>query len=102
MCWWRSKSLQTSSTFTAVSIKLDDWHERLGHVSRNAILKFDDKVERLTMIKGDHLSEDCESCALSKHHRRPFQEMNKRQNKSLRLMHSDLCDKFSVEALEGE
>ena len=69
---------------------------------RNAILKFDDKVEKLTMIKSDHLSEDCESCALNKHHRRSFQEMNKRQNKSLKLMHSDLCDKFSVEAFKDE
>ena len=70
-------------------------------MSRNAILKFDDKVEGLTVVKGGHLSEDCEPCALSKHHRRPFQEVDKRQDKPLGLVHSDLCGKFPVEALGG-
>src|SRR3979490_779475 len=69
-------------------------------MSRNMILKFDDKVEGLMMIEDDHLDEDCEPYALNKHHRCPFQEVDRHHDKSLELVHSDLYDKFPVEALD--
>ena len=80
---------------------LDDWHERLGHVSREAILKLVDMVEGLTVTEGGHLGEDCEPCALSKHHRRPFEEVDRRSEEPLQLVFSDLCGKFHIEALGG-
>src|SRR6266496_1098913 len=101
LCWWKSVPQQTTSAFTAASFKLDDWHECLGHVSRNVILNIKDKVEGLVVVKGGHLGEDCEPCALGKHHRRPFQEVDKCHEKPLELVHSDLCCKFPVEALGG-
>src|SRR5436190_4218765 len=101
LCCWKSNPQRASSAFTAVSNMLDDWHERLGHVSRNAILNIKDKVEGLVVVKGGHLGEDCEPCALGKHHRRPFQEVDKRREKPLELVHSDLCGQFPVEALGG-
>ena len=70
-------------------------------MSRNAILNIKDKVEGLVVVKGGHLGEDCEPCALGKHHRRPFQEVDRRCEKPLELVHSDLCGQFPVEALGG-
>ena len=68
LCWWKSKPQQASSAFMMVSIKLDDWHEWLGHMLRNMILNFKDKVEELLVVKDGHLGEDCESCVLGKYH----------------------------------
>ena len=102
LCWWKSKTQQISA-YSAVSTMLDDWHERLGHVSRNAILDCAKKdiVEGLVVMEGGHLGEECEACAIGKHHRRPFAEVDKRCKDPLGLVHSDLCGKFPVEGLGG-
>jgi len=60
-----------------------------------------DKVEGLTVIEGGHLGEDCEPCALSKHHRRPFEEVDRRSENPLELVYSDVCGKFHIKALGG-
>ena len=87
--------------FVAVSNMLDDWHERLGHVSREAILKLVDMVDGLTVTEGGHLGEDCEPCALSKYHQCPFEEVNRHSEEPLQLVFSDLCGNFTLKHLEA-
>src|SRR5436309_13186209 len=100
LCWWKSCP-QHISAFSAISCMLDDWHERLAHVSRDAILSFSDKVDGVSMADGGHLGEDCEPCALGQYHRRPFEEVDRWSKHPLELVHSDLCGKFPVVALRG-
>ena len=62
-------------------------------MSKDVIIDFKNNIDELhLMIKNDHLNENCESCVFDKHHRRSFQEMNKRYDEFLRLIHSNLCD----------
>jgi len=101
LCWWKSRPQQISAFSAASAITLDDWHEHLGHASRNAILNFwnSNRVEGLLVGNGGHLGEDCEPCALGKHHRRPFNKVVVHREHPLELVHSDLCGKFPVPAL---
>ena len=68
-----------------------DWHERLGHVSKGAILKISDKVDGLDIDLTDSEPEcQCEACALGKIHRLPFEAVERRSDKPLQIVHSDL------------
>jgi len=59
-------------------VSLTDWHERLGHVSKNTLLKFGEAIEDLDIDPKDREAEDeehqtpCESCTYGKHARSPF------------------------------
>jgi len=81
-----------------------DWHERLGHVSKGAIVKISDKVEGLDIDPMDSDTEDecqCEACAIMKQHRLPFEAVERRSDKPLQIVHSDLCGPFPVKSLSG-
>lgn len=85
-------------------ITITDWHERLGHVSKTAILKLGNRVEGLAIDPTD--SEEfpecqCAACAAGKLHRQPFDSVEVRAEKPLQLVHSDLCGKFPINSLNG-
>jgi len=56
-------------------VSLTDWHERLGHVSKNTLLKFGEPIEDLDIDLEDRENEHqtpCEYCTQRKHARSPF------------------------------
>jgi Integrase core domain. len=83
---------------------ITDWHERLGHVSKTAILKLGDKVVGLAFDATDPEEFpgcQCAACAAGKQHRRPFDAVEVRADKPLQLVHSDLCGEFPMKSLGG-
>ena len=67
-------------------ITITDWHERLGHVSKTAILKLGNRVEGLDIDSTDseELPEcQCAACAAGKQHRQPFDSVKVRAEKPL-------------------
>ena len=82
---------------------ITDWHERLGHVSKTAILKLGNRVEGLTIDSTDPEVPgcQCEACAAGKQHRQPFDAVETRADKPLQLVHSDLCGEFPINSLGG-
>jgi len=83
---------------------ITDWHERLGHVSKTAILKLGDKVVGLELGPTDPEELpgcQCGACAAGKQHRQPFDDVEVRADKPLQLVHSDLCGEFPIKSLGG-
>src|SRR5579859_5667748 len=84
-------------------LSLNDWHERLGHVSKNTLLKFGESaIEDLHLDKStsEDQSPPCKPCILGKHHRTPFPSRDRRCGKPLELVHSNLCES-NVTSLGG-
>lgn len=78
------------------NLTLDDWHERLGHVSKDTLVKFGtNAIEDFDIKACDHSNDDnhqCESCAYGKQYRAPFKSISKSRSKPLERVDSDLCE----------
>jgi transposase InsO family protein len=86
-------------------LSLTDWHERLGHVSKDTLAKFGDSaIEDLHLGLVENISEDqahpCKPCIHGKQHRLPFPSRTGRRGKPLELVYSDLCES-NVESIGG-
>ena len=88
-------------------VSLTDWHERLGHISKNTILKYGESaIEDLHLDPAECNDEEhqtpCESCVMGKHARTPFKPRtaNERRKIPLELVHSDLAE-ANVQSLGG-
>ena len=100
LCWWVHTSTTETNAFIASAnrsnITLDDWHERLGHVSKDTLMKFGtNAIEDFDIKTCDHSNDDnhqCEPCAYGKQHRAPFKSVPKRRSKPLESVNSDLCE----------
>jgi transposase InsO family protein len=83
---------------------IKDWHERLGHVSKDALIKYGPTAfSDLDLPDVQHNAHDehqCEACIYGKHHRLPFNNPQERRNKPLELVHSDLAE-CNIESLGG-
>src|SRR5579859_3985175 len=111
LCTWCQTGVPhegANSLFAGIAPKklsLNDWHEHLGHVSKNTLLKFGKSaIEDLHLDLIDKsITEDqapCKPCILGKHHRTPFPSRDRRRGKPLELVHSDLCES-NVTSLGG-
>jgi Pol polyprotein, beta-barrel domain len=86
------------------TVTITDWHDRLGHVSKTAILKLGDRVVGLNLGPTDPEEFpgcQCGPCATGKQHRLPFEAVEVRADKPLELVHSDLCGEFPMKSLGG-
>src|SRR5579859_4444828 len=101
LCAWGQPGVPhegANALFAGVAPKklsLNDWHEHLGHVSKNTLLKFGESaIEDLHLDKStsENQSLPCKPCILSKHHRTPFSSWYRRHGKPLKLVHSDFCE----------
>jgi hypothetical protein len=82
------------------------WHRRLGHLGYDNLAKLASTgmVQGIGVPVKDILAAKdnlCEPCALSKHHRLPFDSRTSRAEDTLHLLHMDLCGPFHVTSLGG-
>ena len=78
-------------------ISLTDLHERLGHVSKNTLLKFGEQsISDLHLDPRERTREEhqspCQACVLGKHARSPFPPRTERRENPLELVHSDMAE----------
>ena len=106
LCVWGqsndSPAEDANALFASVAPRkpsLTDWHDRLGHVSKNTLLKYgksafeDFDFDHIDTDKSSpESSEPCKPCIFGKHHRSPFPSRNRRREKPLELVHSDLSE----------
>ena len=107
LCVWSQSAPHggVNALFAGVAPKklsLTDWHERLGHVSKDTLVKFGDSaIEDLNLGPVDSNPVDpCKPCIHGKQHRLPFPSRTGRRGKPLELVHSDLCES-NVESIGG-
>lgn len=80
-------------------LTLDDWHERLGHVSKDTLLKLGDAaIEDLDIKFCDHANDgnQPEPCTYGKQHRALFKSVSNRCSGPLERVDSKLCESHVV------
>src|SRR5271170_2630896 len=109
LCVWSQSSAPqdgVNGLFAGVAPKklsLTDWHERLGHVSKDTLTKFGDSAIEdlhLGLVEKSEDQHPCKPCIHGKQHRKPFPSRHRRRGKPLELVHSDLCES-NVESIGG-
>ena len=117
LCVWNqndevSRTTDDVNAFLAESspdhVSLTDWHERLGHISKDTLVKFGKSaIEDLDLSDHHDHSEDstldkrpCKGCMYGKQPRQPFHSLGKHRDKPLELIHLDLCE-LHVTSLGG-
>lgn len=99
--------VKTTKTATAMHAKQEDsalnrWHSRLGHLNFNDLRKMKNK-EMVIGLKFDSNEEtpSCIVCDKAKIHKLPFKSSTTREQKTLGLVHSDICGPMKVSSLGG-
>jgi hypothetical protein len=81
-------------THTDAAKSIDIWHQRMGHMSHNALMRYSESVKGITLsapIDQDRDQSLCPGCELGKQSRLPFSASPKRSDRRLQIIHSDLC-----------
>jgi transposase InsO family protein len=98
-----------NALFAAIAPKktsLTDLHERLGHYSKNSLLKHGDAIADLnidpTERTNDAHQKPCRSCIMGKHARSPFPSRSSKRTKPLELVHSDLAESHVLSYGDGK
>ena len=73
------------------------WHQRFGHLSRNALHQAPSRVTGLPSIILPDSIPPCKGCALGKMHDRSYPLSGKRASRPLALVHTDLVGPMPVE-----
>jgi hypothetical protein len=86
LCWWVPNLTSDTAAFFTEALhskvaSLEDWHQRLAHISKDTLVKFGDNTFAdltISECEGDHGSaQHCSSCEVGKHHRLPFHSVSK-------------------------
>jgi hypothetical protein len=82
---------------------LQEWHETLGHISREAIIKTSEAVLGMIITDKDSLLSLCEACALSKAKKIPFpkQDPNSPEDQVGDILVGDYQGPFVQRSLGG-
>ncbi|KAL0413214.1 UNVERIFIED_CONTAM: Retrovirus-related Pol polyprotein from transposon TNT 1-94 [Sesamum radiatum] len=81
------------------SLSLDIWHARLGHISKDRIMRLVD-TKSLEIDDLDHLP-TCESCLKGMMTKKPFVGQSVIAKDLLDLVHTDVCGPLSIPARGG-
>ncbi|KAH0809704.1 hypothetical protein GEV33_013085 [Tenebrio molitor] len=94
--------LSEKSRVSQISMSLQEWHERFGHLNekdlKNIIRK--QKVDGID-IKADEALPVCETCVKGKQTRKPFTRSVSQSTELLELVHTDVCGPMRVNSLAG-
>jgi hypothetical protein len=97
-----SEESRVSQTRSQISVSLQEWHERFGHLNekdlKNIIRK--QKVDGID-IKADEALPVCETCVKGKQTRKPFTRSVSQSTELLELVHTDVCGPMRVNSLAG-
>ena len=98
----RKAHIMVVSEITIAMKNAQLWHARFGHINFRSLLNLQNQrmVDSLPELETPPTT--CEGCILGKMHRTPFKKDSVvRANKSLQLIHSDVCGPMRTESLSG-
>ena len=112
LCVWdQNEEVSETTEFIALlaessrnRVSLTDWHERLGHVSKDTLVKLGESaIEDLDLDLDHHdhskdstIQQPCKGCMHGKQPRQSFHSLGKRRDKPLELIHSDLSESHVI------
>ena len=84
------------------SPSLHIWHQHMGHMSYNALMRYSDSVKGISFdALLDHDRSPCPGCKLGKQTRLPFSASKKCSDRRLQIVHSDLAGPMQVQSIQG-
>jgi hypothetical protein len=69
---------------------LEVWHDILGHSNKAMIAKLPEAVEGMEITQEEPVIKDCETCKATKMTKKPFKSSERRAERPLELVHSDV------------
>lgn len=79
------------------------WHNKLGHINFKDLRKIPQLCDGAEeSLKNCNPEEFCESCAIAKFVRFPFNTQRQKAKRPLEILHVDLCGKITPETYDGE
>ena len=95
--WFLSTAMTPDSKAASIQLRQDYvlWHYRMGHCSRNTLCHALDHVSGIPKLEITFKDPLCHGCLLGKAHEQPFPPLDSRGDKSLDLVHTNLC-KFPI------
>jgi hypothetical protein len=94
--------LSEESRVSQISMSLQEWHERFGHLNENDLKNIirKQKFDRID-IKADEALPVCGTCVKGKQTRKPFTTSVSQSTELLELVHTDVCGPMRVNSLAG-
>ena len=93
---------QTAVHAIGAPIPIDLWHNRMGHMSHNALKRYKDSVKGIDIDSSvDPNQSPCPGCELGKQTRLSFHGSSKRSDRRLRIIHSDLAGPMQTRSIQG-
>ena len=99
--WFPSESMTPTRGLVNSLVKEDSyelWHQRFGHLSKNALRQAPFHVTGLPTVNAPATSSPCKGCALGKMHDRFYPVSGKRATHPLGLVHTDLVGPMPMES----
>jgi hypothetical protein len=91
---------RVSQTRSQISMSLQEWHERFGHLNEKDLKNIIRKQEvDVIDIKADEALPVCETCVKGKQTRKPFTRSVSQTTELLELVHTDVCGPMRVNSL---
>jgi transposase InsO family protein len=82
-------------------ISINLWHERMGHMSIQALQRYKDSVKGITLDPSEVDLLPCPGCELGKQMHLFFPGSSKRLEQKLRIIHSDLAGPMQTCSIQG-
>jgi hypothetical protein len=91
------EELSEESRVSQISMSLQEWHERFGHLNENDLKNIirKQKFDRID-IKADEALPVCKTCVKGKQTRKPFTRSVSQSTELLELVHTDVCGPMRV------
>ena len=100
--FWIDTSNTSLHAINTVALSIDLWHERMGHMSSQALKRYKDSVKGIVINPSESIAhQPCTGCALGKQTRSPFPGSTKRSDRRLRIIHSDLMGPMQPRSIQG-
>lgn len=76
------------------------WHRRMGHLNYQSLMRLrNGAADGIDFTDDKNALENCETCAMGKQARLPFEKSENRSTELLQLIHSDLCGPMENESI---
>src|SRR6266403_2104830 len=100
--FWIDTSTVALHVISNASTPIHLWHERMGHMSTQALKHYKDSVKGISLDpSSDHDQLPCPGCKLGKQMRSPFSSSSKQSDHRLRIIHSDLAGPIQPQSIQG-
>lgn len=82
--------------------EIKQWHKKMGHLNYEDMKKLGDMCAGVPEILKKADSYFCDSCAMGKLVRNPFNSVRQRAVRPLQIIHTDVCGKIYPSTIHGE